>query len=67
MEHRQEEQEDMKKQDSMKKRNSVDRQQAWESCDRQSVESVSSANGWLKSGYVGVTGGNDFFCPGILH
>ncbi len=57
----------MKKQDSMKKRNSVDRQQAWESCDRQSVESVSSANGWLKSGYVGVTGGNDFFCPGILH
>lgn len=57
----------MKKQDSMKKRNSVDRQQAWEGCNRQSVESVSSANGWLKGGYVGITGGNDFFCPGILH
>lgn len=51
----------MKKQDNMKKRNSVDRQQAWEGCNRQSVESVSSANGWLKGGYVGITGGNDFF------
>ncbi len=57
----------MKKQDSMKKRNSIGRQQAWEGCNRQSVESASSANGWLKGGYMGMTGEKAFFYPGILH
>ena len=61
------EQWDMKKQDSMKKREHNDRQQAWEACVRRSVESVSSANGWLKSGYAEMMNESIFFYPSILH
>ncbi|MDE6517376.1 MAG: hypothetical protein K2L18_05980 [Acetatifactor sp.] len=57
----------MKKQDSMKKREHNDRQQAWETGFKRSVESVSSANGWLKSGYTGMMHESIFFYPGILH
>lgn len=57
----------MKKQDSMKKRKHNGRQQAWEACFRQSVENVSIANGWLKSGYTGMMNESIFFHPSILH
>ncbi len=57
----------MKKQDSMKRKHNTTGQQAWDSCHRQSVESISSANGWAKGGYAGIRQENDFFCPGILH
>ncbi len=57
----------MKKQDSMKKRKHNDRQQAWEAGIKRSVESVSSANGWLKSGYAGMMQESIFFYQGILH
>ncbi len=62
----------MKRQDSMKMEKHNDRQQAWEirkareAGIRRSVESVGSANGWLKSGYAGMNE-SIFFCPGILH
>jgi len=47
----------MKKRDSMKKRNDLGRQ----GCHRQSIEIASSANGWLKAGYVRRTGESNFF------
>lgn len=57
----------MKKQDDKRKKDNIGRKQAWEECRRHSLESVSSANGWLKGGCVGLRGESNFFCPGILH
>ena len=57
----------MKKQDSMKRRRHIGRQQAWEGCHRQSVESVSSANGWVKVESAGIIRESAFFYPSMLH
>ena len=57
----------MKKQGDRKKRKHNERQLIWERYNRQSMENVSSANGWLKGGYAGIMNGGIFFYPGILH
>ena len=57
----------MQKQDSMKRRRHIGRQQAWEGCHRQSVESVSSANGWVKVESAGIIRESAFFYPSMLH
>lgn len=62
----------MKRQDSMKMGKQNDGQQTWEvrkareAGIRRSVESVGSANGWLKSAYPGLNE-SIFFCLSILH